>query len=128
MVDFNNDTTVTTPALDVVKILILQRRNDVIEAFEHYNKSLDFEEDISLVRSRLYGLYLETKGMLENNFPDETLKTLREAVYSPKSFKEIDEGFNIINMLLYEIKLIKIDNKKGFDSRDMEAENKHHGI
>jgi len=128
MVDFNNDTTVTTPALDVVKILILQRRNDVIEAFEHFNKSIDFEEDLSLVRSRLYSLYLECKGMLENNFDSETLIKLKSSVHKPQNFEEIEEGFNIINMFLYKIKLTKIDNAVMFDPRDMEAENKAHGI
>ena len=59
MVDFNNETTIGTPAVDIERVLILQRRNDVIDALEGYKK-LDYqgtEADLSIFRSRVLSFF-----------------------------------------------------------------------
>jgi len=68
MVDFNNETTATITPSALVKILILQRRHDFLEAQEHYYKYLsdDVETPVSItmVLARLRTLFLELQPML----------------------------------------------------------------
>lgn len=127
MVDFNNETTIATPSVDVVRILILQRRNDVIEAFEHYKKTDN--EEIEVIQARLLSLYLELQGLIDKQ-KDSPKNNIE--VFSTKIF-EADFGallkiFSGINMLLYNINLTKIDNKPDYDTTDIEAENKKQSL
>ena len=120
MVDFNNETTVTTPASDVVRILILQRRNDVIEAFEHYNKNYasDVEIDLSVVKARIHSLYLEVQGLADKRIKDTDIEGMTEKIFACKDREALLKIFSEINMLLYEINLTKIDNKPDYDTTD----------
>ena len=129
MVDFNNETTVSTPASDVVRILILQRRNDVIEAFEHYYKMNegDVTSDLEVVKARINSLYLEIQGLLHKR--DENMD---EVKFNKEIFNADIEGllkiFSGFNLLLYDINLTKIDNKPQYDTTNIELENKQHNL
>jgi len=126
MVDFNNETTVGIPAGDIVRVLILQRRNDLIESLEHYRKEkyVGGFSDLSIVRARLLSLFIEIQGMLKRRLKEEIYNKLKLEVFT--SIKE-DDLFRMvfeINETLDSIHLTKIDNKVVYDRKRVEIENK----
>lgn len=128
MVDFNNETTVSTPAVDVVRILILQRRNDVIESIEHYYKTAEsnVEADLGVIKARILSLYLELQGLVDKKL-DEEIQALSVEIFD-SDIKELLDVFTKINKLLYDINLTKIDVRLDYDTTDIEAENKIHNL
>jgi len=129
MVDFNNENTITTPAGDVVKILILQRRNDFIEALEAYRKQQNsgVSSDIYIVQARLYSFFLELSASLYRTMKPEDFEELKLLLES-KIYEDLIRGFNIINMWLDEKKLIRLDTKNQYDRRRAEEENKAYKV
>lgn len=128
MVNFNNDTTVGTPAVDVVRILILQRRSDVIEALEQYNK-MEYkclDPDLSVVRARLYSLFIELQAGLKRRLKPDIYSKLEQDIYSPEKNK-ILEALVFINGYLDDIRLIRLDNKPHVDGTSWEDVNKAYG-
>ena len=132
MVDFNNETTISVPAADIVRVLMLQRRNDCIEAREKLMSmgSKGFQVDSSIYRSRLFSYFMELEGMLFRRFEKvEVSKGLSRYAWvlgrlGSKEAAELDEVFFFFNHLLDEIQLTKIDSKKQFDSSRVEIENR----
>ena len=61
MVDFNTDATVSSPAANLVKILLLQARANALEALEFLNKKessgVQFEQ--AMIKARLGTWFLE---------------------------------------------------------------------
>lgn len=129
MVDFNNENTITTPAGDVVKILILQRRNDFIEALEAYRKQINtgVASDIYIVQARLYSFFLELSASLYRTMKPEDFDELKLLLES-KYYDDLIRAFNIINMWLDEKKLIRLDTKQQYDRRRAEEENKAYKV
>jgi len=130
MVDFNNDVTVGTPAADVERISILQRRYDLIEAYESYKKGRfqNAPTPLSIVRARLVSLFLELQAALQRRLPQKEYEGLKDLIFAIK-FDEDDflKCFFNINNELDTIKLIKIDNQRVYDYQDTELENKEKG-
>jgi len=132
MVDFNNETTIGTSAWDIVRVLILQRRNDLIEAIEYYNKleCRNTDGDLSIVQARLHSLFNELQASLKRrwNGPKDTrYKDLIDKIKSDK-FKDIIDAFYILNEYLDEINLTRIDTRKQYDGSRVEEENKERGL
>lgn len=129
MVDFNNEATIGTPAGDVVKILILQRHYDLLEAVEHYNKQVAMgqEANISTVKARLYTLFIQIQAMLKRRLPSKEYEDFKEQIQSDDDQK-ILEAIYRINEELDKINLTKIDTKKVYDSTNVEKENKVKGL
>lgn len=132
MVDFNNDTTITRNARDILEILIIEKRTYFIDALEEYHKlkyngrvaSLDY------VRSRLYSFYLELKPSLENEFnnkPDTILTKVDELITS-KDYDNIIKCFELLSNYIYSKNLIKWDSMKTYNRQSIEEENKFHGM
>ena len=73
MVDFDSGETVGTPASDIVRILLLQRRDYVIEAIEKYYqlKSGGVNHGLGVVRARLRSLFLEMQAALKRRKKEE---------------------------------------------------------
>jgi len=130
MVDFNNEATIGTPAGDVERISILQRRYDLIEAYESYKKARfqGANASLSISRARLISLFVELQASLERRFTSEVYKELREKIFSD-SLEEPDfiEAVFTINRELDKMRLITIDTQKVYDSLDVEEENKIKG-
>lgn len=129
MVDFNNESTVSTPAVDVVKILILQRRNDFIEALEAYRKEIyrGIHTDNSIVKSRLNSLFLEVSAALKRSLKEEDFEALREKITTDK-IEYLEEAFLMLNTWLDDKHIIRVDNKKTYDRRRVENENKSYKV
>lgn len=125
MVDFNNETTIGTPASDVEKISILQRRYDLIEAFEDYKKKRFNGIDIStcIIRARLISLFIEIQACLKRRLKDKEYQEIYDLCFKEKSEEKILIALLLINEELDKINLTKIDNQRVYDSTDVEAEN-----
>lgn len=129
MVDFDNESTITTPASEIVKILILQRRYDLFEAVEKFQKqkAVGTDPDISLLKSRLYTLYLEVQSALKRKLKKEDYNILREKILSD-SETTLFEAVDSINDFLDSIRLTVIDTRKVYDSTRVETENRAKGL
>lgn len=125
MVDFENETTIGTPAVDIVRVLILQRRADLFEAWESYNKeeNQEIQTDLSIVKARLSTLFLELQGGLKRRLKPLVYNKLVKDLES----KEADELMKItltLNEYLDGLNLTKIDTKKKYDKTRVEEEHK----
>jgi hypothetical protein len=129
MVDFNNEATIGTPALEVEKISILQRRYDFLEAYEDYKKKRlnNTPQPLNFAAARLLTLYLECSAMLKRRLKDIEFKKLESACFELKNEETILEAFTKINTELDIIHLIKIDTNIIYDSKHTEIENKAKG-
>ena len=127
MVDFNNETTISTPASDVEKISILQRRYDLIEALEHYKKQnlQGVNASLSTVQARLISFFLQLYATLSRHItPQKEFEKLKEDVFkrNPKE-EELLKVIYTISMKLDDMRLTRIDNETPYDSTDVEKEN-----
>jgi hypothetical protein len=133
MVDFNNEATVTTPANDVVRILILQRRNDFIEAFEHYEKlrfSNPDNEDAQYlppVKARIRSLFRELQAALKRTMTPIEYTELKLITASSK-ITDIELAYETINEWLDKKQLVRIDNKQQYDHTRVAEEDEVMGV
>jgi hypothetical protein len=127
MVDFNNETTVTRPSADIVRVLILQRRNDLIEAFEFYEKkkSTGIAVDIGLLQSRLFSLFLELQASLKRREKEDYDRLCRQV--RSRKYEELLDAFLFINEFLDKMKLTQIDTHVALGGNIIER-NKAHGV
>ena len=130
MVDFNNETTIGTPAVDVVRILILQRRSDLIEAIERHNK-ISFQgsdTDGAVIRARLISLFIEVQAGLKRRLVAQDYEALKKRVYDPNAdYDTIMECLEYINSYLDELRLTRIDTKPLVDKTKWEEHNQAYG-
>jgi len=129
MVDFNNETTISTPAGEIIKVAILERRSYFIDALEAYHKQKlgGVEAHTNILKSRLLSLFLEVQPALERSKSKEHIASLIDRMKS-KEYVDIYDAFLIINRWLDKTHLIKIDNTKVYDRRRAEKENENYGL
>jgi len=141
MVDFNSEGTVTTPPADILKILILEKREYVLEAITNYYvvSFRDMSVKDNYIRAGLMALWLELKAMLLNsvfkreklliNGKEEsiTIKML-DSIYSKLISAGWLEGFDFINSYLYTKGLIKVDSRTHYDKNRVSAINRQKGL
>lgn len=130
MVDFDNETTIGTPAADVQRISILQRRYDLIEAFEMYKKATyqNANTGSAIVRARLLSLFLELQATLKRRWDNKKYEKIKNLIFEKKVEEEkLIEIIFEINEELDKIQLTKIDTKKVYDSGKVEEENRMKG-
>lgn len=130
MVDFNNETTIGTPAIDVERISILQRRYDVIEALEDYKKKrfMGSGSPISYVRARLFSLFVEIQAYLKRTISKVDYDKLLDTCLTCKDEEGLIEALFIINERLDAMRLIRIDTQKVYDATSVEGEDKIKGF
>ena len=124
MVDFNDSMTVAVPAYDIVKILILQSRDNFIQALEAYRRTKykGIQASSHEIRSRAQSLYEEVRSAMRNSMTPEEFKRLTEQINSSE-VDDIEEAWHTIDEWLYEKKLIQFDTKIKYDSTRVEQEN-----
>jgi predicted SAM-dependent methyltransferase len=126
MVDFNAEATVSASAIDILRILILQRRNDVIDSFEQYRKVENHSHpDTGIVRARMISLFMEIQAMLKRKIRD--YDALVKKVLS-EDFDDLEDAFFKINEFLDHNRLIRIDNRKIYDSTRAASEDREKGL
>lgn len=127
MVDFNNDTTVTTPSGDVIKILRLERRYNLLEALENYylQKELGqaYQHELAIVKSRLKTLKVEIEGEISRKWKGQALREFETLLDSSKEV-DILAAWDKINLLLDDIGLTRMDTRHRYDSTRVETENR----
>lgn len=132
MVDFNNETTISTPSYDVVKILILQRRYDLMEAIEHFKKQENSGLDnidvyLPYIRTRLLSLYLELYPMIMRKKNKVYITDLEEGINS----QDYEELLGMVKKLLIfidDLKITAIDTKRKIDTTRIEKVNQYKGL
>jgi len=124
MVDFNNDVTIGMPASDIVRVLILQRRNDVIEAIEAHNKlhSQGVSPGNAVVRARLTSLFLEIQAALKRHLKGNEYAELIKKIASTKD-EDLLDAFLLMNEWVDKIRLTRIDTRNQYDTTRTETEN-----
>jgi hypothetical protein len=128
MVDFDNETTVTRPFDEVVKIIILQRRFEAInELEEYYNKRFNhIQVTNSKVKSKIVSLYYEIKPSMDRKKPDgydDFVKKV-ETIDSTDSPKELAELLSYLSKFLDSSGLLKIDTIVKFDRTNVLESNR----
>lgn len=129
MVDFDSEATVSTAPAIIVKIMLLERRKNLIDAFEfYYKQKLNLiQPNIGILGSRLIALYYEIYEDLKRFYKEEEFKALNTKVFS-KKYEEYEEAFKLINRWYDEKKLTRIDTIKKFDSTRVEIEHEEKGL
>lgn len=131
MVDFNNETTIGTPALDVMRIYLLEQKANTEEAWRWFrDKDFDgIEGGLNKVRSRLEVWYLIMYPMIERHYKDEKITKEELEKEIVKGNKEII--FKIIkkfNQLLDDMHITRLDNKPKYNKHSIEDENQALGV
>jgi len=126
MVDFNAEATVSSSAIDILRILILQRRNDVIDSIESYKKiEKHTDPDTTIVMSRVFSLFLEIQAMLKRKY-----KEYNELEKDAKSddYETLLKTFLILNEFLDNNRLTRIDTRNVYDSTRTSSEDSEKGL
>lgn len=129
MVDFENEITVATPPTEVLKFLILEKRNNVISAIENYTKltGANANAPTYIIRASLYALFLELQGALYKDLKKETYEDLRNEMES-KEYEDLVKAFYIMNEWLYKKRITLVDSRESIDTSRVEKENYKKGL
>lgn len=123
MVNFDNETTITRPAIDIIRVLVLEKREDCISAGKGYHKvALEGAScSDSEFRSRLWALYSELRSSLKRHYPKD-YEVMKENILRGEE-EDLFNTFDKINEFLDMIKLTRLDTQKVYDSTRVEIEN-----
>lgn len=136
MVDFNSEATVTTPDWQVLKILALEKRENLILSVEFYwkNKYTDAEtgQEIPIIKARLWCLYYELEGWLNRAYSKKKTGA-KDLVELKKKFESNNihtllEAVTALNSFMDEQGLTRIDTKQVYDKNRVEVENAKHQL
>jgi len=136
MVDFNSDGAFATNRSHILELVILGRRDELINAFQSWRENMMLENSKELtskfkLRSCMFALYLELEPSLKRRWDASVYNKFRDSIISIKSDLDNDvilEMFFKLNNALDEMNLIKIDKVKTYDSRKVEGENEAKGL
>lgn len=135
MVNFNDGQTISTPSLNINKIMILQRRAEFIDAYERWFEQAHQENENNLYLSRMVSklntLFLEIRSMLKRKLKQknklEEYNQLKIAINSNDS-KKIISAFEYIDDFLDQIQITPVDIKRQIDTSRIEEINKYKGL
>lgn len=131
--DINQLVNSTTPPEFILKLLIIQKREDFHSSIDQYTKAKVLHQvgDLSKVRARLLSLFLQLRSSLQNHYKsikkEEEFKQLEKDVRNSNDFDTLYDAGCIIEDYLYLKKVIKFDNDKFFAPGDLEGRNKESG-
>jgi len=132
MVDFNKEATIGTPAHNIVKILLLQARANVLEALEDYNKKMSkgIEADQSVLKSRLLTWFLEHQAYLDRNLNKKDWEQMQKKAKESLLFNQdeiepekIWEFIADLNMIIDKLKVTRVDTRVAYDRSNVELDN-----
>jgi len=130
MVDFNNDQTVGTKAVDIERVLILERRESVLQANESYNK-LKYSgasASLSVLRARLINFLDQITGMFLRREGEKKLNKYYDIINDSPSYKDLHIVIRELSVFLDGIQLTRLDHNQVYDTTDIEAENEIKGL
>lgn len=131
MVDFNNEGTVTTPSWDLLKILALEKRENLLLSIEFFFKNKyqgsDDEHDLGIIKQRLWCLYFELEAWLNRSYCLDDIDRLKGWIESP-DYLIVLQAVTFLNKFMDEKSLIKIDTKQIYNKKRTETENEIHQL
>lgn len=132
MVDFNNQSTVSTPPGDVVKIVVLERREQVIEAIEQYysveSAGLEPDHKVNILRARIMAFWNQIQAMVKRKRPAE-YEEIRQDMSKAQKFVELVQAYEWMNEFVDEdLGLTQIDTRERYDRRRVEDVNSKKGL
>lgn len=135
MVDFNSKELFTANKSEILNLIILGRRDELINTFQLWREKVfaNSGEQLKLehkLRSCLFSIYLELEQPLTRKLDKEQIILIEDVVLTNQRVeeKEILTAFKLINGFLDDINLTKIDVKRKYDTTDLEAENEAKGL
>jgi len=137
MVDFNNDSMLGTNRSHILDLIVLQRRDDFINEYREYRYSArenrsDSSQKLNKTASSLEVLFIELDCLLRRRVDVKkhkfSFEELKKSVRQVRKEEDILIIFNIINNILDELNITRIDNRKQLDYTDIEAVNTEKGL
>jgi hypothetical protein len=139
VVDFNNDTTVATPPGEVVKIVVLERREQVIETLEEYHRlessDVDTHHKERLVRARVMAFWYQIQAMVKRRLKgaqgtedDPTYDMVEEEIAEAKEIDDLIDAFEWMNQFVDDMGLTFIDGRERYDRKRVEDANMKKGL
>lgn len=134
MADFDVESVARTNKLDKVKLDILNRRQETINAYKLYMKyqsSGHFQKGLAEFRNELGALFIEVKQMVSKEIKNESTKLkqykdiqeIKEDIESEQPWK-VEKAWDYIDSLLYKKRITAIDTRETTDTRDIIEMNK----
>jgi hypothetical protein len=132
VVDFNAETTVAQPAIDITRILLLEARNNAREAIEVYQKAAHAgtDPDTGVMQARVWSFWSEMRSALYRRYKkkEETIRTFDTINYQLRhedlEAERIIDIFERLNDELDDWKFTRLDGHEVIDTLHMENENK----
>lgn len=122
--DFNSDSIVTAKAKDIIPLTIIERIENLVDAWEFYYKKdgLDTKAELN-IKAKLNSLYIKVKDQIGLHFQNKQDKADFIKVVDGKSVKEMQKATEILLKFLYTIGLTRLPMRKTYDETDLEQEN-----
>lgn len=131
MVDFNSEVTVGTPAANVQRILILEARQYIIDAIEAYYKvqtQTRSVTDVSVAKARLIALFLQVRAAIERSNGTAEHEEIYKLIMGCRDIDDILTGFRRLDDFLDKKRIIRVDLKREYDPKNVEAEAEEYGL
>lgn len=140
MVDWQSPQTVSIPSLNIQKIMILQRRAELIDTRIQYDKlkynGTENQNVLAELKAKLNGLIWEIDSMLERKYEnewktDENKKEWQDFLGKKKKLiesqddKDFDECLKFINKFLDVIQITPVDIRRKIEPADIEGMNQY---
>jgi hypothetical protein len=132
MVDFNNETTISTPSDKLVKCILIQEHFYLIESYKYYRlkKEQGANYPITFIRDKLLALFLLMEGMLRRRYKNkmDQFDKIKNACYDYKTETEFLEALSFFNIELDHLNITRVDNIQTYDRTNTEEENQAKGF
>ena len=108
----------------------MERRYNLFEALESYHKMMAQEQDssieLSIVKARLFPLYLEIEGTMRRHLKEAELKEFMNNM-SANDYDTLLKAIYTISDVLDRVKLTRLDTRVPYDSTRVIVEDKAKG-
>lgn len=139
MVNFDSDSAVSTPPGDLVKIVILEARQQVTQSMEFYERSdfmkLDAQSRLAEIYGNVRHFWRQIKAMAKRRLKgakgtieDPTYDMVNKAIMGANNFEELDEAYDWMNEFIDDMGVTKIDSKRNYEDLDIEEANELEGV
>jgi hypothetical protein len=121
---------VSTPN-DLIKIIVLSRWNDLLEAWENFYKTTEqgFKSDLSIVKARSISLYLCISGELSRKSEKSSEYFYKVLIVNKRPNEaELFRVMLELNKILDIDRLIRVDTRPSYDYADVERDNIEGGL
>jgi len=132
----NDLLSISQPPEFILKILIIQSRDNIKGAMEKYfsQQAQNIKPDTSRLKARIIGLFLEIRNSFKEHYENDkspgkkSFEAFEKELLDTKDFKTLYDINTMLNDFLYKKKLIKFDNRAVYNTGRPEEENKIHHL